>query len=344
MLRNHGLFVSSVVRTVNGVANQIRCTGNMPRMRLVLCSLAAIAVVVSPATSAEAGLWEKFWAKKHAHHNAKRGYHHHHFHHHKLHGCKDCRHDKDDKHCKSHGHCKDRQPCGKSSGSPCCPCQHYATAPVYQPPIVSAAPVQQYAAIPPYKPIAAPAYQVPLQQTLAPQPVLPQPVVTQPVPAPILQPPVATPQVTMQPVVQNRVIYQPVTHQVTHVVPRYRLVSTRISAPPCYPSANWLGFGCPPPAPMVPSPYVAPPATLTPMIVPTPRAPVTLGREILPLEELAPAPSSGPVPEPRADAGYGAPIPVRAAQLEPEKHRTASASGLFVPAPSAAAIWRARRR
>lgn len=350
MLRSQRLIVSAGAEIPIGARIRDASTTNAPCVRVVLCSLAMAAIVFSGVSPAKAGLWEKFWAKKHAHHNSKRGVHHNHYHHHKVHGCGHSSH-KDDKHC------------GKASGGPC-HCQHYATAPVYHPPIPAApvyqqqAPVyQQQAAIPAYQPLAAPTYQVPIQQTLVPRPVAiqPQPAPYVPPAAPILQPPIVRWQDTSQiqyrvlpqpqTVYRQQTVYQPVVQQVSLPTPRYQLVATRFSTPPplCYPSPNWLGFGCPP-APMIgPAPYRMQPTIVTPVIVPGPRAPVTLGREIEPLENLAPTPTFGPVPEPRGAATYGNPTPVRAALASPPTPR-AAASGLFVPAPSAAAIWRARRR
>lgn len=337
-------------------------------VRLVLTLMAASAVVFSQGNPVDAGLWEKFWAKKHAHHNSARGVKHNHYHHHRAH--KDC---------------------GGSWAKPCqsskpCNCKHHAsTAPTYPPPVYQTQSFQPEMYSYPAQP--------PVQQTYVPPP-LPPAQVSYPPPAPVVQPPVAvaTPTVSWQnvnrleyrlqpqvqsvpvtcqktvtvdegswhkvwvpkPVVkqvaqtvyQQQTVYQPVLHQVSQQIPQYNYVARQsVTQPWCYPSANWLGYGCPPSMPAAISPsmnYSVQPSTLAPLMVPGPRAPVTLGREIEPLESLDSMPLEQTVPEPRADATYGNLTPVSPAASGSSPARAAS-SGMFVPAPSAASLWRARQ-
>ena len=324
--------------------------------RLVLSVLATVAVLLIPSNSASAGLWEKFWAKKHAHHNSARGVKHNHYHHHRAgkcgtSACKSCE-------CKSH-----------AFTAPAC------QSAVYQPPVYQSS-----------------IYQPPVYQTSTYQP----PVYQQPVSVPVATPAVTwqnvsrveyrlQPQTQAVPVTRHRsvtvdeggwhkiwvpkpvvkhvpetvypqqTVYQSVPYQVTQQVPRVSYVSSQVAVPtrtpisyrpPCYstyPSANWLGYGSPPMAAPVTAPlrYSLQPSTLAVPSFPIVRPPVTLGREIEPLDSHESFPPVRPVPEPRAD--YGQLTPVRAAESNPGRTQSASESGMFVPAPSAANIWRARQ-
>jgi len=334
--------------------------------RLVLSVLAAVAVLLVPSNRVSAGLWEKFWAKKHAYHNSARGVKHNHYHHHRA-----------DK-------------CGTSKCTSCKCESHAFTAPNYQPggyppPTYQAAVYQP----PVYQP---PAYQPPVYQQPVSVPVATPAVTWQNVSRMEyrLQPQTQTVPVTRhrtvtvdegawhkvwvpkpvakqvpETVYQQQTVYQPVPYHVTQQVPRVSYVSNQVAVTPtsfgpkcysAYPKANWLGYNCLPPLPCLPplfprKPVFAPRAaprmqySLPPsaLIVPPPimRPPVTLGREIEPLESLESLLPTGPVPEPRAD--YGQLTPVRAADSHSAPTRSALGSGMFVPAPSAANIWRARQ-
>ena len=114
--------------------------------------------------------------------------------------------------------------------------------------------------------------------------------------------------------------------------------------------------------PIIGSPYASNPMTIGgPVALPmTPRSgPVQLGRELQPLNSTGSsgaAPSAtGPVPNPSfleipQASNSGEWTPVLAATPEPSRPtrsiapRTAAASGMFVPAPSAASVWRTRVR
>ncbi len=321
--------------------------------RLVLSVLTAAAVVLIPSNRVSAGLWEKFWAKKHAYHNSARGVKHNHYHHHRADkcgtsACKSCK-------CSSHAYAAPSYP------SPVYQPPVYQPQPTYQPSVYQPPVYQQPISVPVTAPAVSWQNVSRLEYRLQPQvqtvPVTRHRSVTVDeggwhkvwVPKPVVKQVPET-------VYQSQTVYQSVPYQVTQQVPRVNYVSHQI-APPCYatqPGANWLGYGClsslptlssllaPRPAPQMQ--YSLQPSTL---IVPPSfaRPPVTLGREIEPLESLESLPPIlppvRPVPEPRAD--YGRLTPVRAAESNPAPTRSASGSGMFVPAPSAANIWRARQ-
>ena len=105
--------------------------------RLVLSVLTAAAVVLIPSNRVSAGLWEKFWAKKHAYHNSARGVKHNHYHHLRADkcgtsACKSCK-------CSSHAYAAPSYP-----------------SPVYQPPVYQPQPTYQPSV---YQP---PVYQQPI--------------------------------------------------------------------------------------------------------------------------------------------------------------------------------------
>lgn len=354
--------------------------------RLVLSGLATVALLLVPSDRVSAGLWEKFWAKKHTYHNSLRGVKHNHYHHHKY-GHKAGPH-KSGSHKSGH--------CGTSACKSCAGGSHAYAAPVYPPTGYQYPAYQPQAYQPPaYQPPVChgPAYQPPVYQPPVQQTYVAPPVVPQPVPLPVATPTVSWQNVSrleyrLQPqtqtipvtrhrtvtvdegswqkiwvpkvvakqvpetVYQQQTVYQQVPYQVTQQVPQVSYVSRQMAVArpaPCqavYPRANWLGFGCPPPmaaSSPLPVPYSLQRSTLSPLVLPPlgVRAPVTLGREIEPLENTAPGQFQQRVPEPRAD--YGGLTPVQAADSNATPARAASTNGMFVPAPSAASIWRARQ-
>ncbi len=110
-------------------------------------------------------------------------------------------------------------------------------------------------------------------------------------------------------------------------------------------------------APFASNPMTSGGSTAIPMT--TQSGPVQLGRELQPLNSTSSSSSTssetGPVPDPSfleipqaSNSGEWTPVlaatpePVR--QTRPTASRTAAASGMFVPAPSAASVWRTRIR
>lgn len=112
--------------------------------------------------------------------------------------------------------------------------------------------------------------------------------------------------------------------------------------------------------PIIGAPSASNPVTIgSPVALPmtTPSGPVQLGRELQPLNSSSSSSSTspGPVPDPSfleipQASNSGEWTPVLAATPESVKStrqaapRTAAASGMFVPAPSAASVWRTRVR
>jgi hypothetical protein len=112
--------------------------------------------------------------------------------------------------------------------------------------------------------------------------------------------------------------------------------------------------------PIIRAPYASNPITIGgPVALPmtTRSGPVQLGRELQPLNSSSSssATSLGPVPDPAyleipqaSKAGGWTPVlaatPEPSRQARPTAPRTAAASGMFVPAPSAASVWRTRVR
>jgi hypothetical protein len=114
--------------------------------------------------------------------------------------------------------------------------------------------------------------------------------------------------------------------------------------------------------PIVGTPYASNPVTIGgPVALPmtTRSGPVQLGRELQPLNSTGSSSSgtsaTGPVPDPSfleipqaSNSGEWKPVlaaaPITSAPPQPAAPRTAAASGMFVPAPSAASVWRTRVR
>lgn len=114
--------------------------------------------------------------------------------------------------------------------------------------------------------------------------------------------------------------------------------------------------------PIIGAPFASNPMTFggsTAIPMTTQSGPVQLGRELQPLNSTSSSSSTssetGPVPDPSfleipqaSNSGEWTPVlaatpePVR--QTRPTASRTAAASGMFVPAPSAASVWRTRIR
>ena len=210
--------------------------------RLVLSVLTAVAVVMIPSNRVSAGLWEKFWAKKHAYHNSARGVKHNHYHHHRADkcgtsACKSCK-------CDSHAYSAPSYPPG---GYP---------PPAYQPSVYQPPVYQQPVSVPVTTP--APTWQnvSRLEYRLQPQvqtvPVTRHRTVTVDeggwhkiwVPKPVVK---QVPETVYQP----QTVYRSVPYQVTRQVPQVSDVSRPVNVatpisfrPPCYltrPNANWLG-------------------------------------------------------------------------------------------------------
>lgn len=114
--------------------------------------------------------------------------------------------------------------------------------------------------------------------------------------------------------------------------------------------------------PIVGTPYASNPITFgSPVALPmtTQSGPVQLGRELQPLNSIispgSTSSATGPVPDPSlleipqaSNSGDWTPVlaatPEPVLPTRPTAPRTAAASGMFVPAPSAASVWRSRVR
>lgn len=116
--------------------------------------------------------------------------------------------------------------------------------------------------------------------------------------------------------------------------------------------------------PIVGAPFASNPVTIgSPIALPmtSPTGPVQLGRELQPLNSVSSTDSAssslGPVPDPAyletpqaSNSGEWTPVPAAAPEQAFRTKpvavvpRTSAASGLFVPAPSAASVWRTRIR
>jgi len=114
--------------------------------------------------------------------------------------------------------------------------------------------------------------------------------------------------------------------------------------------------------PIVGTPYASNPVTIGgPVALPmtTRSGPVQLGRELQPLNSTgspgAASSATGPVPDPSfleipqaSNSGEWTPVlaatPERSTRTKRPAPRTAAAAGMFVPAPSAASVWRTRVR
>ena len=185
-----------------------------------------------------------------------------------------------------------------------------------------------------------------------------------------------------QQTVYNQVPYQ-VSRQIPHVTYQQRTTMVprvtghvRSSCNACgtgntWTSHNHAGIAGSPAvvgsSPVVLGPIIGAPFASNPAIIGGPVAlpmttrtgPVQLGRELQPLNSTgskgAAYSAPGPVPDPSflkipQASNSGALTPVLAATPEPSIQRktpatrTAAASGMFVPAPSAASVWRTRVR
>ena len=171
---------------------------------------------------------------------------------------------------------------------------------------------------------------------------------------------------------QQQVSYRQVPYQVTQRVPQvsYQTQTTMVPRVSHVPrsSCNVCGTGGLATAPTYTTPPIAMPQTVVPPPPQTAGQPVILGPELQPLTSMtspslrsATAATSGnlaPVPDPKyldtpTAAATDQWTPVRTATAEPltpvpaaepPAPRTSSASGLFVPAPAAANVWRTRIR
>ena len=176
---------------------------------------------------------------------------------------------------------------------------------------------------------------------------------------------------------QQQTVYNQVPYQVSQRIPQVTYQQTTTMVPRvtgrvssgcnvCGTGDTWTSHahdhaGITGSSPVVLGPPVASnPVTIGgPIALPmtTPSGPVQLGRELQPLNSSSSSSStsSGPVPDPSfleipQASNSGEWTPVLAATPEPvtpkqqTAPRTAAASGMFVPAPSAANVWRTRIR
>lgn len=177
---------------------------------------------------------------------------------------------------------------------------------------------------------------------------------------------------------QQQIVYRQVPYQVSQRVPQITYQQRTTMVPrihghvasgcnKCGSGNTWTSHAHGHPAvtgssPVVLGPTIGAPTASNPVTIGSPIAvpmsgPVQLGRELQPLSSAAtPSPVTGPVPDPAflevpQASNSGDWSPVLAANPEPATQpkpaaapRTASASGLFVPAPSAASVWRTRVR
>ena len=180
---------------------------------------------------------------------------------------------------------------------------------------------------------------------------------------------------------QQQTVYNQVPYQVSQRVPQVTFQQTTTMVPrasghvssgcnTCGSGNTWTSHGHNHGAiigsspvvlgPIIGAPYSSNPITIGgPVAIPmtVPSGPVQLGRELQPLNSSSSsgATSPGPVPDPShlqipQASNSGEWTPVLAAspeQVRPTRQaapRTATGSGMFVPAPSAASVWRTRVR
>lgn len=180
---------------------------------------------------------------------------------------------------------------------------------------------------------------------------------------------------------QQQTVYNQVPYQVSQRVPQVTYQQTTTMVPrvsghvssgcnTCGTGNSWTSHGHNHGAitgsspvvlgPIIGTPYASNPITIGgPVAIPmtVPSGPVQLGRELQPLNSSSSSGSTshGPVPDssyleiPQA-SNFGEWTPVLAASPEPSRPtrqaapQTAATSGMFVPAPSAASVWRTRVR
>jgi hypothetical protein len=182
---------------------------------------------------------------------------------------------------------------------------------------------------------------------------------------------------------QQQTVYNQVPYQVSQRVPQVTYQQTTTMVPrvtghiasgcnACGTGNSWTSHAHNHPqvvgsspvvlGPIIGSPYASNPVTIGgPVALPmTPQSgPVQLGRELQPLNSTSPsnsgASANGPVPDssfleiPQASnsgewTAVLAATPERSIQRTTTAPRTATTSGMFVPAPSAASVWRTRVR
>jgi hypothetical protein len=180
---------------------------------------------------------------------------------------------------------------------------------------------------------------------------------------------------------QQQVVYQQVPYQVSQRVPQVTYQQTTTMVPrvtghvssgcnACGTGNTWTSHGhnhtgITGSSPVVLGPIIGAPVASNPVTIggpvalpmTVPSGPVQLGRELQPLNSSGSpdATSRGPVPDPAyleipQASTSGEWTPVLAASPDPvsssrrAEPRTAAASGMFVPAPSAASVWRTRVR
>lgn len=181
---------------------------------------------------------------------------------------------------------------------------------------------------------------------------------------------------------QQQIVYRQVPYQVTQRVPQVSYQTTTRMVPQytrsvvsgcntCGTGNVWTSrghahagvIGSSPVAlgpilglPVTPN-LTIPNRVIGPVTVPMKRStgPVQLGRDLEPLTSVKPSPALGPVPDPAyletplaAETNEWTPvvaaIPKESAAAKPAAPRVSSATGMFVPAPSAASVWRTRFR
>ena len=182
---------------------------------------------------------------------------------------------------------------------------------------------------------------------------------------------------------QQQIVYQQVPYQVSQRVPQVTYQQTTTMVPrvtghvssgcnACGMGNTWTSHahnhsGIVGSSPVVLGPIIGAPVASNPVTIggpvalpmTVPSGPVQLGRELQPLNSTGTSSSgtsaTGPVPDPSfleipQASNSGEWTPVLAASPDPvsssrrAEPRTAAASGMFVPAPSAASVWRTRVR